>query len=825
VFALLAFLICGAAFAQDAPTPSAASEPTWEGSARILWVSRFNWSTTDDIPDLMEEAAAMGFNAIYWQVRGAGETLYYSGIEPEDARLTLPPPDDKNKDPLRIAIKEAHSRGLKLHAWMNCLSGRPMARTPSDPRHLWQQHPDWFCVEKPDVVQRELGPEADPANQEGYIFLNPAIPGVRAHLAALAAELAEHYEIDGICLDYIRYDSPRFSYDEFSLKEMRRMTDQKPEAWFNFRRQAIDDTVREISEAARAKKNDLTISAAVWGDPVIGRDRFFQAPHGWLARQWVDVIHPMIYVTDPDIFRALVDEHQRQRRGGAIVPAIGNYLFPARVDLLESMIKACRPTAGYGLYEAGALRRPEAKGQRELIAKLHESYAAYPTWNRVPHANAGDTDTVGPFLDQVMIDSPTWKPRHPLRLGLTASDASGIVLDPADPFGPYVDVSTQPDLSNPTRWSLAAVSDPATSTTALLVTLEAFKPASDRETLYLRPTAWDGDTDGGPNDQNMGVGQTLTLRPVSLMREFRFDREFVSSMNTPSCVVLLPGNQAWVGSSLDQAVHAFGILGDILPYSPIATVVDDDGTQHPLGEPQTLFYTKDNHVLVHAIQDGQSWLAKYTIEGKSVGRVGLGLVACDIAQDAHGQLYVAEATRRRWWIMTAAGEKLAGPYGPYPIEDERSNSPCLQSGIGVSRDGRRIYIANASLRRVDSYRLANAPAPGKNSGPVDLARPDFRFEPKSIATISALDSDVEVAPGGRIVVIDGDHRLQWFDNEGLRHQFDLWLDDPPMRRPTGVCFFPQGEGFFVACHGDQQVPGQVQLWIRRTDMDPPLPEP
>ena len=63
-------------------------------------------------------------------------------------------------------------------------------------RHPFRAHPEWVVVGSDGKAQRQT---------DHYVCANPALPAVRAHLAALAAELATRYPIDALHLDYIRY--------------------------------------------------------------------------------------------------------------------------------------------------------------------------------------------------------------------------------------------------------------------------------------------------------------------------------------------------------------------------------------------------------------------------------------------------------------------------------------------------------------------------------------------------------------------------------------------------------------------------------------------
>src|SRR5688572_33407187 len=90
---------------------------------RALWVTRFDYKSPDDVKKIIENAAALNFNVILFQVRGNGTVFYPSKIEPWAFELTGETPatvgKDPGWDPLKLAIQEARSRGGEVHASVN----------------------------------------------------------------------------------------------------------------------------------------------------------------------------------------------------------------------------------------------------------------------------------------------------------------------------------------------------------------------------------------------------------------------------------------------------------------------------------------------------------------------------------------------------------------------------------------------------------------------------------------------------------------------------------------------------------------------------------
>jgi len=94
----------------------------------ITTVHRMDWPKSDDpekqrseLIDLLDQLKDAGINAVMLQVRSECDALYQSAFEPWAVCLTgtQGTPPDPFYDPLKFAVKEAHKRGMELHAWFN----------------------------------------------------------------------------------------------------------------------------------------------------------------------------------------------------------------------------------------------------------------------------------------------------------------------------------------------------------------------------------------------------------------------------------------------------------------------------------------------------------------------------------------------------------------------------------------------------------------------------------------------------------------------------------------------------------------------------------
>ena len=87
-----------------------------------------------------------GINAIIFQVRPEADALYASSIEPWSRYLTGTQGQAPNPywDPMAWMIEECHQRNMEFHAWINPYRAKASASAQTDPKHITNQHPEWF---------------------------------------------------------------------------------------------------------------------------------------------------------------------------------------------------------------------------------------------------------------------------------------------------------------------------------------------------------------------------------------------------------------------------------------------------------------------------------------------------------------------------------------------------------------------------------------------------------------------------------------------------------------------------------------------------------
>ena len=289
----------------------------------------------DSIRLMVERVSAAGFNTILVQVRGRGDAMYRSRWEPPSHVL----PGGAGFDPLEAVVREAHARGLAVHGWVNTYLVSSPWILSEDPRHMVNARPDLLAVPRDLAVELYDRPAQDPsflqalidharASEESVegLYAGPANPEVGEHVYSVWMDLLDHYPLDGLHFDYVRYPGADYDYsrgaldafrawlrpligedesrvlDEFTELNPLAWVEQRPGAWDEFRRRQVSTLVERIYLGAKKRRPDLLVSAAVFPDPEDAFGTRFQDWRGWLDRGIVDVVTPMAYTAVDSVF-------------------------------------------------------------------------------------------------------------------------------------------------------------------------------------------------------------------------------------------------------------------------------------------------------------------------------------------------------------------------------------------------------------------------------------------------------------------------------------------------------------------------------------------
>jgi len=156
----------------------------------ITWEHISGSSTAEQnkarIRQILDNHKAANMNAVLFQVRQSGTAYYSSSYEPWGYYAGSQYP---GFDPLAYAVEEAHKRGLEIHAWFNVFQTSSTASGT-----LANLHPEWICRDRDGIPMSESR------------CASPGLQAVRDYTLQVAMEIVRNYDIDGLHLDYIRWN-------------------------------------------------------------------------------------------------------------------------------------------------------------------------------------------------------------------------------------------------------------------------------------------------------------------------------------------------------------------------------------------------------------------------------------------------------------------------------------------------------------------------------------------------------------------------------------------------------------------------------------------
>ncbi len=336
---------------------------------RAIWVTRWDYKSPADIAKVMANCQAAGFNTVLFQVRGNGTVFYRSRLEPWADELGG---HDPGFDPLAVACREAHRRGLSLHAWVNVMPGWHGDKPPKNPRQLYRARPEWFW--------RDARGRRQPLGW--YASLNPCYPEVRRYLVAVMHEIVRNYPVNGLHLDYIRFPNewnksyapnqrvPDYPRDPRTLAMFKRVTGRTPEtspdAWNRWRTQQVTQLVRDIRVMMKKVSPRVQLSAAVGASPKEAKRTHFQDSLGWVAEGLLDAVYPMNYAQDTKTFAGRLERWQAMRLP---IPVVSGVMSDKRNGpaVVEQLQRVHRRLSHFAVFAYNSLfERRDANGRAKM---------------------------------------------------------------------------------------------------------------------------------------------------------------------------------------------------------------------------------------------------------------------------------------------------------------------------------------------------------------------------------------------------------------------------------------------------------------------------
>ncbi|WP_256003044.1 glycoside hydrolase family 10 protein [Pedobacter deserti] len=263
--------------------------------ANIDWPSRPGLSVDkqkQELIGILEQHHANGMNAIVLQVRPAADAFYAKSREPWSQWLMgrqgiAPAP---GYDPLEFAIKEAHFRGMELHAWFNPYRASMSPGAALHENHMARKRPEWFFT------------------YAGKKQFDPGIPQVREYIVQVILDVVKGYDVDGIHFDDYFYPYPVSGQRIDDSKTFQQYGGEFAEIG-DWRRNNVDILIKQLGDSIHHYKKHVKFGISPFGiwrnrseDPegsatngLSNYGALFADSRKWVREGWVDYINPQIY--------------------------------------------------------------------------------------------------------------------------------------------------------------------------------------------------------------------------------------------------------------------------------------------------------------------------------------------------------------------------------------------------------------------------------------------------------------------------------------------------------------------------------------------------
>ena len=256
---------------------------------RAMWFSYFEIDAmlkgkseaqfTANISAAFDNLVNLGFNTVIFQVRPYADAIYpskyfsWSYLASGNEGVAI------NFDPLKIAVREAHNRGLELEAWIN----------PYRVRNA--NYKQQICA---DNIVNDYLKSGDAVEFNGGIYFDPASEKAQELIVNGVREIVQNYNVDAIHFDDYFYPTTDKSFDK---KSYQRYCDNGGKLSLeNWRRENVNKLVKSVYSAIKAIDNSVKFGISPQGNLDNNYNSQFIDVALWLKNEgYVDYICPQIY--------------------------------------------------------------------------------------------------------------------------------------------------------------------------------------------------------------------------------------------------------------------------------------------------------------------------------------------------------------------------------------------------------------------------------------------------------------------------------------------------------------------------------------------------
>ena len=319
-----------------------------------------NLRTRADVVALVDEAVRHGVSVINLAAKQDEDDEIASGLVFYASRIAPIAPAYRTFDVLGDTIAEAHRRGVRVRAWVPQFHDQMAVRA----------HPEW-------QMQAFDGQQAAAYLGKGRpeYFVNPLNLAAQDYQRSLLVEIARNYAVDGIVLDWVRFDNYNMDLSEATRARFRDVNGYDPieidfstentrrTQWNSWRGAEIGRYVQSVRTAIDGVRPGLALGAYILPPAFAeaGQDAATFAGA-------VTFLSPMAYYKDWDLppdwtVRELLPQTMARAPGVALVPVLDEDWSDAAAGEILPQVRRVMPVVSalswfvYGKWTKAAFER------------------------------------------------------------------------------------------------------------------------------------------------------------------------------------------------------------------------------------------------------------------------------------------------------------------------------------------------------------------------------------------------------------------------------------------------------------------------------------
>jgi uncharacterized lipoprotein YddW (UPF0748 family) len=273
------------------------SEGLPTGEVRAIWLTHHDFlgKSDSDLSKLVQNLKEANINTVFLSVYSKGYTFWPSPT------MKAAGGDTTHLPWAQKMLKLLRDQKFWVGAWFEygLAGGRPSNK-------IVKAHSEWF--------QRSIAGKAESPENRGFYFFSPSHPEVQKFITSLLTEVAK-MGFDEIQLDRFRWTASStkvatdFGYEDSTRlafnKKYGHPSNFKPKlddpAWKAWRKSAVNQIVKQASQAIRKVNPKIVISASPVG--YYGVHHFLQDWTIWLKESYLDAVYPQMYAHNIQDFK------------------------------------------------------------------------------------------------------------------------------------------------------------------------------------------------------------------------------------------------------------------------------------------------------------------------------------------------------------------------------------------------------------------------------------------------------------------------------------------------------------------------------------------